>query len=411
LKKVGARGRLAVLLAACLACLAMLWKQGVYTVREQPGARPSPLPTLALAAPLSRVAVAPLSVEATPPPPDGEEGICPKAGSIVISFLCGYGPLSSPRSRSTRLKQYDKTVVTPDAAWEKIHEEFESALKSILLSTRLDLTLIVFTNDLGRKTVQTRVLDKMHPTVLRRITYVPILVDAGATARYIERMGLAWEPKWAVAKIFVYELIPACFEWMIQVDTDILVLGDMAELWAQRHQFNITQLIGGYQEFAYNPKNMVKLKKLGIHVPDTKGFNGGVILMNLRRMREQELAVSLVLQANKKLQPAWTDPDKVDASKFYQLDQDVFNTVLMAFPHMRFELEPRWNVQGCGAYSEDEQRQLSARPGLFHFNCNRRQIDAWKVVTAAQERLGKIPIDSPALCACNHRLKLIVVEG
>jgi len=142
LKKVGARGRLAVLLAACLACLAMLWKQGVYTVREQPGTRPSPLPTLALAAPLSRVAVAPLSVEATPPPPDGEEGICPKAGSIVISFLCGYGPLSSPRSRSTRLKQYDKTVVTPDAAWEKIHEEFESALKSILLSTRLDLTLI-----------------------------------------------------------------------------------------------------------------------------------------------------------------------------------------------------------------------------------------------------------------------------
>ena len=110
------------------------------------------------------------------------------------------------------------------------------------------------------------------------------------------------------------------------------------------------------------------------------------------------------------------------------MDQDVFNTVLMAFPHMRFELEPRWNVQvrcppvpacvrspvtpplratllvqGCGAYSEDEQRLLSARPGLFHFNCNRRQIDAWKVVTAAQERLGKIPIDSPALCACNHR--------
>jgi len=111
-------------------------------VREQPGTRPSPLPTLALAAPLSRVAVAPLSGEATPPPPDGEGGICPKAGSIVISFLCGYGPLSSPRRRSARLKQYDKTVVTPDAAWEKIHEEFESALKSILLSTRLDLTLI-----------------------------------------------------------------------------------------------------------------------------------------------------------------------------------------------------------------------------------------------------------------------------
>lgn len=131
-----------MLLAACLGCLAMLWKQGLYTEREQPGTRPSPLPTLALAAPLSRVAVAPLSGEANPPPAPGEEGICPKVGSIVISFTCGYGPLSSPQRRSSRQKQYDKAVVTPDAAWEKIHEEFESALKSILLSTKLDLTLI-----------------------------------------------------------------------------------------------------------------------------------------------------------------------------------------------------------------------------------------------------------------------------
>jgi hypothetical protein len=138
---VGARWRWAVLLAACVGCVAMLWKQGVYIEREQPGSRLSPLPTLALAAPLSQVAVAPPSGEANPPSADRQQDICPKAGSIVISFTCGYGPLSSPRRRS-RQKQYDKTVVTPDAAWEKIHEEFESALKSILLSTKLDLTLI-----------------------------------------------------------------------------------------------------------------------------------------------------------------------------------------------------------------------------------------------------------------------------
>jgi hypothetical protein len=65
------------------------------------------------------------------------------------------------------------------------------------------------------------------------------------------------------------------------------------------------------QEFAYNTKNMGKLNKLGIHVPDTKGFNSGVLIMNLRRMREQDLAVSLVLQANQKLHSTWPDPDKV----------------------------------------------------------------------------------------------------
>jgi hypothetical protein len=57
-------------------------------------------------------------------------------------------------------------------------------------------------------------------------------------------------------------------------------------------------------------------------------------------------------------------------------------------------------VQGCGAYSEDEQRQLSARPGLFHFNCNTRQIDAWEMVLSQQTRLRKTPLSSPVLCNC-----------
>lgn len=48
-----------------------------------------------------------------------------------------------------------------------------------------------------------------------------------------------------------------------------------------------------------------------IPVPDIKGFNSGVLLMNLQRMKDQDLARSLLLRANHLLYPAWTDPYKV----------------------------------------------------------------------------------------------------
>jgi hypothetical protein len=90
----------------------------------------------------------------------------------------------------------------------------------------------------------------------------------------------------------------------------------------------------------------------------------------------------------------------VAASKFRNGEQDLFNSVLAAFPAMRFELPPRWNTQGCGKYSKEQQAELTEWPGLFHFNCHTRQIDAWELVLVQQSRLRKTPLSSPALCNC-----------
>lgn len=55
-----------------------------------------------------------------------------------------------------------------------------------------------------------------------------------------------------------------------------------------------------------------------VAVPDMHGFNSGVLLMNLQRMKDQDLARSLLLRANHILYPAWTDPYKVSRER--QLD-------------------------------------------------------------------------------------------
>jgi hypothetical protein len=43
------------------------------------------------------------------------------------------------------------------------------------------------------------------------------------------------------------------------------------------------------------------------------GVNSGVLLINLQRMRDHDLARSLLLRANHVLYPAWADPFKVRA--------------------------------------------------------------------------------------------------
>ena len=88
---------------------------------------------------------------------------------------------------------------------------------------------------------------------------------------------------------------------------------------------------------------------------------------------------------------------QIDPKKYYQLDQDVFNTIMLAFREMRFQLPFRWNVQGCAVYSEQQEKYISDQPGLFHFNCNRRQIDTWGLVLDKKPRVDRIPIGSDEL--------------
>mmetsp|Transcript_27421 Transcript_27421/g.59911 ORF Transcript_27421/g.59911 Transcript_27421/m.59911 type:complete len:226 (-) Transcript_27421:727-1404(-) len=145
--------------------------------------------------------------------------------------------------------------------------------------------------------------------------------------------------------------------------------GDIKELWDERLNFNPIQLMGGVTENQYNPRNMRKLSSKGIFVPDTNGFNTGVLLLSSQRMKEINFARDTVLSANAKLYPQWKHPDKVDPSKFYNVDQDVFNTVMLAFPSLRYQLSVKWNIQGCASFNTTMKVNLK-----FPFN------DTWFIV-------------------------------
>ena len=92
--------------------------------------------------------------------------------------------------------------------------------------------------------MQADIIDKLHPTVRARLTFVPVIIDPESVTAYIKEMGFEWEAKWAISKIFVYELLPACYNWIIQLDTDVMLVEDIRKLWDLQRDFDDDQLLG-----------------------------------------------------------------------------------------------------------------------------------------------------------------------
>jgi len=84
------------------------------------------------------------------------------------------------------------------------------------------LLVAVFTNHLGHKMIRKDIIDALHPRIRIRVLFKPILIDPECVQKYLNHMGFAWKARWALAKIFTYDLLPSCFDWILQLDTDTI---------------------------------------------------------------------------------------------------------------------------------------------------------------------------------------------
>eukprot|EP00854_Cymbomonas_tetramitiformis_P017072 gene17072-20291_t len=317
---------------------------------------------------------------------------------VVISFVAGYGPMDTgvTAKPAKKAKAPGKPVtgsvegVTMDFASDKLHYEFTRALKSVLHLSSSNIHLVVFTNDLGKSMIQKDIMDPLSH-LKDRICWTPIMIEPNLIKNYIDDMGFSlWTPRWALVKPYAYTLLPPEIDWIIQLDTDVILATDILELWDLRLQYNSTQTVGGAQEIMYI-QGKKKFDNKGIHIPDVTGLNSGVILYSAHRMRDLKFSRDLILEANRRLYPEWKNPDKVHPEKYRQLDQDLYNTVLKVYPHLKFTIPLKWNLQGCGGY--DRQEKLKEGVGLYHFNCLRRQIDDWRSVKDLQRSLDGMSLE------------------
>lgn len=159
-------------------------------------------------------------------------------------------------------------------------------------------------------------------------------------------------------RIFVPELLDTNIDKVIYLDCDIVVRGDISELW----DLDISEyFLAAVEDCGIEHAGMytaVIKKKLGMQRRD-KYFNAGVLVMNLKKMREDNTSgkVSKFLVEN---------PEKAAFA-----DQDGLNVILK---NQWLELALEWNQQGahCELFEKkqiisDSMYRAVKAPKLIHY--------------------------------------------
>lgn len=150
-------------------------------------------------------------------------------------------------------------------------------------------------------------------------------------------------------RLLIPSLLPEWVEKAIYLDSDLIVDADLSELW--KCECASKALLAAQDEGVLtvgSPLGLGNLRDLGLD-PSRKYFNSGVLLFNLRRWREQELAQRVIgyILAHPELK------------RFGE--QDALNAMLA---DEWGELAPRWNqlvAPGLGNEGREYQR------GILHF--------------------------------------------
>jgi glycosyltransferase-like protein LARGE len=163
-----------------------------------------------------------------------------------------------------------------------------------------------------------------------------------SAAPVMERVS--WVPNrhysgvYGLMKLVLPTVLPKDITKVIVLDTDVTFASDIAELWAEfkNMKFQETKAAAGLVE---NQSDWYLGKIWKNHKPWPaigRGFNTGVMLLDLERLRNMQWSQLWRLVAEKELMTMLST----------QLaDQDIINSVIRQYPTMRYELNCAFNVQ------------------------------------------------------------------
>lgn len=158
---------------------------------------------------------------------------------------------------------------------------------------------------------------------------------------------ISWIPSfhysgvYGLMKLVVPQVISSDIETIIMLDTDIMLNSDIALLWHFFVDIKRRRKLLGIVE---NQSNWYLGNLWENHHPWPalgRGFNTGVVLLNLEEMKKQRWDEMWSVAARRHTSPAAL------------ADQDVVNTVIKENPHIHYVLPCAWNVQlGDNSLSE-----------------------------------------------------------
>lgn len=182
-------------------------------------------------------------------------------------------------------------------------------------------------------------------------TLQPILFDQAALYEHLPSHGHLSTAMYL--RLFLAEYLPLDLDRVLYLDSDLVLPGgDIAELWN-------TELGDTYLGAALEPFDPPQRLPLGFG-PDDFYFNSGVMLINLRRWREDDITSRLL------------DFAEGNRASLHSPDQDVLNSVLRG---RVTDIGVRWNWQALFPRFLPEELKLTPkqfaqwrrRPSIVHF--------------------------------------------
>ncbi|XP_067940014.1 xylosyl- and glucuronyltransferase LARGE2s-like [Watersipora subatra] len=189
---------------------------------------------------------------------------------------------------------------------------------------------------------------------------IPSVVYSFYSTTLIQK-DVSWIPNahysgvYGLMKLQLPYVLPANIDKVILLDTDIVFSSDIAELWKMFQLFSSQQFIGLVENLSdwYLPSS-----GLGNWPALGRGFNTGVMLMNLRLMKERNWAKLWRQVANKYLPEA--GPTRL-------ADQDIINAIIKEDYRIVHTLPCLWNVQ-VTLRATFEPSCYSPNAKAIHFN-------------------------------------------
>lgn len=179
--------------------------------------------------------------------------------------------------------------------------------------------------------------------------------------------------------IGLYKVFDPKIDRIILLDADLKFKNDIGKLHDLFEQFNETNIIGiardgqpVYRHLFWQYRNENPNTRVGDPPPNgLTGFNSGVLLLDLKKMRSSDLYDQLVT------------PESVEKlTKKYHFkghlgDQDFFSLIGMEHEHLFYVLPCTWNRQLCtwwGKHGYEEVLDLYYKCdgdiNVYHGNCN-----------------------------------------
>ncbi|MEY2194319.1 glycosyltransferase family 8 protein [Neobacillus sp. BF23-41] len=155
----------------------------------------------------------------------------------------------------------------------------------------------------------------------------------------------------AFYRISIPDLLDKRIKKAIYLDSDLIIKGDLRELWENEHLEN--HFLGAVED---------PVDFSGIRLPNGyKYFNSGVLLMNLKKWRKYKISNKVLNFINK------------NPKKIIWWDQDALNAILY---NKWFPLDYKWN------YQVFRMGHLNISPIIIHFNTD---VKPWNGETYLKE--------------------------